>query len=559
MRVKEAYNRSKIHERSEMLLGCKVDNLGLEKQRLYSMMPSRRSWIKLTFKERTVNGIAIDAVERNYKTIRKTINIDRRRHPKREYLNNLDNYCKSIVKKVEDGNIELQKPRIVPILKTETKDRVICRPLAIYNLEESILLKIIARYLTKMIDSMFSDASYAFRARKEVNGDIRVPTHHDIVGKILDYRAKNKNRKIYVYECDIQKFFDTISHERVKRAYKRLKVRLKKETGKEISPLVDKTLEEYLKSYSYYESIEKVSSSKEYWKECMHGKSKKNCQYATVSDVLIKNKIYKTRYRARYGIPQGGALSGIIANIVLDIVDENVGKIDSDDSIYIRYCDDTIVMTTDREICVRMREVFEKSLLKIRLIPHKACEVKTNNTRQFWNAKTKDIYIWNGKRNGVHWVGMVGYEVSTSGEVRIRRKSIRKEVRKQYEIARRTIMAIHNGRNRNSSRSLIETTQNKLIAMAVGRVRISNYKTYPSCFCWKNGFRKANDNWCTKKQMRYLDKKRNSYIRQMYGSINDNNITKKNKKSKRKVEYRTHYGKPYSYYYNIVKKQTQES
>ena len=53
----------------------------------------------------------------------------------------------------------------------------------------------------------------------------------------------------------------------------------------------------------------------------------------------------------RIGLPQGGALSGLLSNLVLDKLDKTINALKLNDFLYIRYCDDIIIIGRKEEDC----------------------------------------------------------------------------------------------------------------------------------------------------------------------------------------------------------------
>ena len=59
----------------------------------------------------------------------------------------------------------------------------------------------------------------AFRPKRMFHGKIVTTFHHDAIALISEYLSKHKNRQIYVAECDMQKFYDTVDHEIVSQEF----------------------------------------------------------------------------------------------------------------------------------------------------------------------------------------------------------------------------------------------------------------------------------------------------------------------------------------------------
>jgi hypothetical protein len=143
------------------------------------------------------------------------------------------------------------------------------------------------------------------------------------------------------------------------------------------------------------------------------------------------------------GLPQGAALSPLIANMVLNEIDEHVleekmqnGRITDPELLYIRYCDDIVLMHTDLKQCTnliqRYQQVLEQYALRYHPFKHVAQmkDGKTlladGNTYPYWTkAKSKAPYLWgDGMGDAVRWIGFLGYEICRTGELRIRKSSV---------------------------------------------------------------------------------------------------------------------------------------
>jgi hypothetical protein len=109
----------------------------------------------------------------------------------------------------------------------------------------------------------------------------------------------------------------------------------------------------------------------------------------------------------------------------------------------------------------------------------------------------------------------VGYEINRNGDIRIRKKSLKKERTKQRELVRNVMAAVSKGNLKVSGKKVIESTEERLIGMAIGRVNLWNYKTYEHDLCWAKGFNLLNDNKYSRMQVKSLDRSRNKYLRKL--------------------------------------------
>ena len=91
-------------------------------------------------------------------------------------------------------------------------------------------------------------------------------------------------------------------------------------------------------------------------------------------------------------MPQGGALSGLIANIVINRVDEKmVKKLKPGNDLYIRYCDDMLLLSTNRKRCGQLFRLYSKEIKRAKLVPHTPVTVEFG-TSKYWDTKTKNDF-----------------------------------------------------------------------------------------------------------------------------------------------------------------------
>ena len=71
------------------------------------------------------------------------------------------------------------------------------------------------------------------------------------------------------------------------------------------------------------------------------------------------------------GVPQGGAISGLIANIVLNQVDDTITpKLHYSNDLYIRYCDDMILLSTNKQRANKLFRLYNKTVRNANLYIH---------------------------------------------------------------------------------------------------------------------------------------------------------------------------------------------
>jgi hypothetical protein len=351
----------------------------------------------------------------------------------------------------------------------------------------------------------------------------------------------------------MKKFYDTVNHKITLSIFQSLI-----DTAKTNNPTLNletpiKIFKSYLNSFAFNINIPK-STDLEYWNSYQIP----NGFFGWIDDLSIKT--YYTDIREeRIGVPQGGALSGLIANIYLNQADIELKKFDV---FYQRFCDDMIILAKDFETCDRAKNAYENELKKLKLFPHKfksSDELKkVENDKisltEFWNGKSKGPYKW-GKveENGFPWIGFVGYEMDYLGNIRVRKKSLVKELSKQKTIIREIKNAVKIGM-RKPKGTATESAINRLIGMSVGRIGLDNFDEVSTDMCWKNGFRELTVNPHSIRQIKQLDRNRSKQYYKLLKEIDDPELELYENDGKEKRQY-VRYDKPFSYFHQIIERQ----
>ena len=562
-RAKEADKRNKHDKLRKLSSDYKVPDC--KGEGIYDIMPPRKSWVKLNYSKRTieVNGNYRQrktSFDYNVETIRTTISRDTEKYPGKPYLVKLNKWIKDLIDKIKDPNLSFNSISTIPIVKKHNcKGYTECRPISIFSdLSESIILTLANKYLSKKFDDEFYEESLAFRPKRQYHGECLITSHHDAIKTINNYRQKNNNKEIFVAECDIKKFYDTVSHKIVKRLFNEI---INKKDSKVKDKYIRNIFNSYLKCYTFPKNVYKFNDERNgsYWLE----HNIKNGKFNWVFEDFINNHLYKNKHtlrNAKVGVPQGGALSGLIANLVLNYVDQKIKANLTDEDLYVRFCDDMILLSTNKEKCKSIFNQYMGLLKEIRLIPHEPDNDNVFNRKNHWNTKTKDVYKWALKENlSPEWIGFVGYEIKRDGCVRIRKSSLMKEIKKQKHVVNELYEIIKN-KKRVYNKSLIASYSTHLINMSVGKVHLWNAQFIKNDFCWLNGFRELNMNKYASAQIRKLDLCRNKTLRianKKYSSLEEN--SEKNEQynnndiKDKSLNIPEFYGYPFSYYYHYKK------
>ena len=537
-RVKKAKSNHDLFISQSYLQSKKKET---EKDIIYSIMPPRKKWIKLGQEYRKKGKLYLNnSVKVNKKRLQITIEKDSKKLFKPRYLKNLKKFIRKQKRRLIFYKIlKISKPNVIPI----PKDAHTLRPLCSFHFEDNLILKEVNSFLTKKFDVLFLDCSYAFRA-KNINN--HVPTHHDTIEKILEYLRNHNGEQIYVAECDLQKFFDTINHKVIRNNFEKAindkRVSISQKNKNKIKKIVD----EYLNSYNFIENVK----AKEQEPEFINKYGNKTFKWIKENELI---SCYGLHYHEeKLGIPQGGPLSGLFANLVQNSVDEAISKLNDHNLLYLRYCDDMIMLHTNKDKLDIAFNLYQEKIKENKLFVHSPKEIDNKwYSKKFYDEKSKSPYKWGpAKLKQIPWISFVGYQIHYSGEVRVRKSSIKKEQTKQYKIVNKTIGDIKKYGIQKSPKEIKESVSKRLIGMSVGRIFLYDVKE-ESSLCWSYGFSQLNKNNFSLNEMRLLDRSR----KKAYGELcKFLNTLPRKEKSIEEIEDENYdrpiiySGKAYSYY-----------
>lgn len=519
-------------------------------KKLNSVLPPRKEWVRLgenSRRKQTFRKEVLTSADINKYSLLKTIKSESKKSAPADWYLNLKAYIAEIQNSVFSGAFVIGKPIVVPKLKerlskTEVND---CRPICLYGLTDRIVLSLTNKFLSDYLDEQFQDCSYAFRVKRNIDG--RRLSHHDCIRNISEYLKANAGKDLYVLECDMRKFYDTVNHDLALKKFKDLIAKVETNNPGFNVSIPTQIFESYLASFAFNIDIPKPSDIK-YWSSYKIP----NGEFSWVEKYI--GKYYDDYTKERIGVPQGGALSGLIANFYLNDTDILVNN----DSIrYQRFCDDMIIVSNSLEDIEKAKLNYQNSLFDLKLIPHEFREnhelvteiMGKKSYKPFWEGKSKGPYPWGSiEDNKFPWIGFVGYEINYQGEIRVRKKSFKKELNKQRTIVRDIRRAVKY-KQRKAKGTVIESAINRLIGMSVGRINLYNYKYVSTELCWSNGFRELTSNRHSILQIKHLDRCRNKLYYDLFKQIDK---PKEDIKSELRIPNK--YDKPFSYYYHVIEK-----
>lgn len=445
---------------------------------LNKLFPSRRQWKNIGEYSRkdSRTGQQLSAVDKNLYSLLKTIRYFKKKKPSEPFLQNLNAFIKDIQTSITSGTYQIEKPTVYPKLKDKKKkkDDNKCRPISLFNLKDRVILSLTNKYLTQLLDKYFEDCSYAFRAKKNEEGTSLL-SHHDCVKGILKFKSEHPQKDLWAVECDMEKFYDSVSHKIILEQFEILMELVRKEFPETNFTNPVYIFNSFLQCYSFNHNSLPLNPDEKY---CERHRIRKG-RFEWVEEGI--KEYYTDTNSERIGIPQGGALSGLIANIVLNVADKEILKTKV---FYARFCDDMIILHSEVSECESAKEKYMEVLKKLRLVPHKFClatELKVERKKPrknlpsttlvpFWNKRSKGPYKWAEiSKDGFPWIGFVGYEINYEGEIRVRKRSLKKELQKQKEVVSNIKSAILKTR-RKSFGTISESIIHRLVGMSVGRI-----------------------------------------------------------------------------------------
>ena len=567
-RCKEAERIQRILVVDDLAVKAKPNPTDIRDEELYTMFPPRRKWIHVDYENRK----NLSQIDKNEKNLLFTVLKEGKKdggHP--EWYERLNERINRIIRAALTSERLFARPTVAVIEKKRNeKDKSIeCRPICMFKtLDERIYASLYNRVFTYLFDDLFYGLSFAFRVPKK--GDPQM-LHLKAVRIIKAFRRMHQGN-LWVAECDMKKFYDTLDHDLIKKRFSQM-LHWKKRDGiitLEEWRILKRVIFSYVNCFSFYKDVYRYNNKPSHpiWKNIKNGKGYKKRIKWVLDDIEAKRASgewpYRTKQHDKYqlGVPQGGALSGIIANVMMHFTDMKLRRYwnGNRNFLYVRFCDDMIMMGVDK---IQVGDAFERygeCIEDNHLYMHPPVAFKDKKMKDFWDGKTRPPYKWGTPAKDVMpWITFVGYDVNWQGDTRIRKSSIDKEIKKQYEkeIEIEHLLGGKGGRNPQWSRSYIMNSLHKrLIGMSVGRVQIWDYKTHDNYYSWARAFTELTDNKWSRLQLRRLDRHRNQMMKRLgkfmldldYGDV------KPSADERERNEALWFFGKPFSYFGQVLKK-----
>lgn len=405
------------------------------RKKLSRLMPPRYTWVRPSKRVTLANG-AHDTSKNAEKALLLTINRDiqlQKQGKVFSYLKEQQAFFSKIRSRLSADHLTFESPRLMPTLKDKEKQadgtlRVICRPLSVYTqLDDKIILALTSRYLTRYFDRFLHENILSYRPARDFHDHKHYVTDfNDGIRLIKAFREAHASETIYAADCDIKKFYDIIPHQVIQSCFVRLLSQ--SSLSNEGKSQVMRVLTGYLASYNFYTHAlqESVQNGEVFAKvrRRLHDVNRKNTYQLDWVDELLSGS--PEQYK-QIGVPQGGSLSLLIANIVLNDTDQAVISDEDPNRLFIRYCDDMILLHTDYSECCRLMEAYTKSLTAHGLYYHPFKSVSECSRQEFWHIKSHHPFLWDdGDGNCNRYIGFLGYEIRRDGRMRLRKGNIKR-------------------------------------------------------------------------------------------------------------------------------------
>ena len=510
---------------------------------LNELFPPRRAWHRFRpRKERRE-----ETSQHAFSALRKCIDWHRRNATEQPWVVRLNQFLEELRNEVlREKSFVFSQPRIVPQAK-KGKDEF--RAIASFpNVKDKMIDIINAKYLREHLEPCLEDACRAFRSGKK-----RYLDRNSAINDIYKIREKFPDAPLYVTECDIRGFFDCVHHQVAQQALKRaIDLLAVRNPGVQIDSRSILYFQRYLNSYSF----SKVALG--YEKRLQAQTKNPNARFKwpvsenrSTNSPNTLNFFHKDPRRCQIGVPQGGAHSCLIANLILDLADKEVClslQASEGDSVYLRYCDDIIIITSNENACEKATQAYYRALRAVKLPYHLPTSLNGSPRQFFEDSKTKECYRWGAsapQEGQFPWIQFLGYQIRHDGHIRIRPSSIKKQKDKIGNLGESLRSELKHRKAKVSSKRLMYRFNSKLWAFSSGRVQLHVVHNKPLPMCWASGFKQLVDRPFSPGHVRALDQFAGKERRRLKRFLRKSSMGKSAEtKGRRNLSY---FGKPFSH------------
>ena len=550
LRIKEAGHRNinisdaRILGNANSLPASLTQNCDMiDSEEICRLFPPRGQWLRPPKQHRnshpTINNIY---------TLRRTVDIliAKPKHSQSPWAVSLKQFIINIRERAlsdKELSFQIKQIRMIP------KDKNRLRPVVIYSLVDRVTDSLVCDYLRSCLDDEFIDRSFAYRSKPEGKP---APTSNDAIREIDKYVSSRSGSETWVAECDIEAFFDSISHSVIKDSLARIMKRRHEANKPDIDQRALRAIDSFLVSYSFKRDVLETWQPKFQQEHPEH--SGKRCKWAEPK----LSQIHNGNLNVPIGIPQGAAISTVLANVVLDVADKAVVEPGTDsDLFYARYSDDIVILHKNRSQCQAALTRYCAAMSELKLPVHEPKSTEKYG-RAFWECKSKQPFLWSQDRRSVTspWISFVGYQIHINKIIRVRPSSIKKEQKKQAGITQKIVKyikcAIYRNKHINGIDAILHSMRMRLVAMSVGKQKIYSDPGNRLPSSWTYAFEALRIMPHDSGQLRLLDRHReatlDTFRRRLRLLMKDYKFiiqTKGKGKNNRRVRY---FGYPFSYF-----------
>lgn len=487
IRLKEAEKRHTAHFFHALTPEAKFP--GNIPTRTAGMLPSRKLWLRQRLKDR--KGFGRDKI--NAASIRGAI----KRQIQNGGLGKTDwgKKLAAFILEVREAALADKPPGFAtPRVFTLKKPGGGCRAVSqLTCLADQVRIALLSRYYRDWMDPMLAKNVFFYR-----NGWI---SHHDAVRSLLEFRARHKGKKLYVAECDLSHFFDLIPHNVIRQKLKEMDEE-RKNIG-QAGPLDKRALlqiEGCLAAYSYEDTVLPVL------------KEQGSSASSIIDELREKGRLSK---HDKVGVPQGTPLSMALANLVLHSADKAVLNTNDPELFYARYCDDMILLHTEKAECAKAMKRYINALSELNLVVHEPKKIEKFD-KTFYGYKSKLPFVWGpvqpGKSGVSPWVSFLGYQIRFDGAMRIRKESVQREITRQIKMVDEVMHYILKNPDavRLDKEEILSRVKMRMVASVAGRSDQAKKEGDPAVetapICWAEGFRMLRGNSFDVSQLKGLDR-----------------------------------------------------
>lgn len=451
-----------------------------------NIFPKRGEWHR--FRPEGRHGISSDKVA--LQTLLRATTTLSKIQPTPVWAKMLDEtICRIQWRALHDPCFRFNPPKVTPVPKEPGQE--ICRPICKFELEDAVINSLTSRYWRELIDPIFLPSCLAFRTGK-------LPVGRDTgVEYLLQFR-QHADRPLYVAEVDLQAFYDCLDHDVARTRIHAMALQIE-QSGGWVSRRAIAVVDAYLSCYAFPKA------------ETISARNPKG-RYAWPFESLAN--LHPDLNAAQIGIPQGGAISNLLVNVILHEVDEAMATLfpDGKSGCYLRYCDDMVIVAPEEKQCAKaFEEVLRILQHQLRLPVHPPETVMKYNS-DFWEAKSRKPYRWCSPRvaSDAPWVHFLGYQVRFDGEVRIAKKSLRRQQARILTEANRVLQ--YSAPSNQAGTRFLRRICNRLINLSVGKNGVRH--AWP-VNCWSDGFRLVHQRIRFVSPLKTLDRYREKNIRRI--------------------------------------------